>query len=83
MWATGSPGSVVLRGTLKGNGSPKWEAFKTGWNLPIHALAAANESDVYAVGELGAILKSSDGGKTWTTSFDGKYVRSARAQPGR
>jgi hypothetical protein len=24
---------------------------------------------------------SKDGGKTWTTSFDGKYVRSARAQP--
>jgi hypothetical protein len=26
---------------------------------------------------------SKDGGKTWTTSFDGKYVRSARAQPPR
>jgi hypothetical protein len=24
---------------------------------------------------------SRDGGKTWTTSFDGKYVRSSRAQP--
>ena len=26
---------------------------------------------------------SSDGGKTWSTAFDGKYVRSPRAQPGR
>ncbi len=26
---------------------------------------------------------SKDGGKTWTTAFDGKYVRSARAQPPR
>jgi hypothetical protein len=24
---------------------------------------------------------SADGGKTWTTSFDGKYVKSARPQP--
>ena len=24
---------------------------------------------------------SADGGKTWTTSFDGKYVRSSRPQP--
>ncbi len=69
-WAAGSPGSVVMRGTGTGHGgmpTPRnWDTFKTGWNLPIHALAAANESDVYAVGELGAILKSSDGGKTWT-----------------
>lgn len=60
-WAAGSPGSVVLRCEDGG----KCEPFKTGWNLPIHALAAANESEVYAVGELGAILKSADGGKTW------------------
>lgn len=66
VWAAGSPGSVVLRGTMRGaHAPPKWEAFKTGWNLPLHALAAANESEVYAVGELGAILKSADGGKTW------------------
>ncbi|MEO5693994.1 MAG: hypothetical protein ABIQ72_12775 [Usitatibacter sp.] len=25
---------------------------------------------------------SKDGGKTWTTAFDGKYVRSSRPQPG-
>ncbi len=62
-WTAGSPGSVVTRST---DGGKSWETFKTGWNLPIHALAAANESDVYAVGELGAILKSADGGKTWT-----------------
>jgi photosystem II stability/assembly factor-like uncharacterized protein len=65
IWALGSPGSVVLKCTYQ-NGIGKWETFKTGWNLPLHALAAASESDVYAVGELGAILKSSDGGKTWT-----------------
>jgi photosystem II stability/assembly factor-like uncharacterized protein len=61
-WAAGSPGSMVMRSP---DGGKSWDAFKTGWNLPIHALAAANETDVFAVGELGAILKSSDGGKTW------------------
>lgn len=61
-WAAGSPGSVVMRST---DGGSKWETCNTGWNLPLHALAAASESEVYAVGELGAILKSADGGKTW------------------
>ncbi|MFY7951331.1 MAG: YCF48-related protein, partial [Armatimonadaceae bacterium] len=67
-WAAGSPGSVVLRSTDEGK---SWETLKTGWNLPLHALAAASESDVFAVGELGAILKSSDGGKTWTLQRSG------------
>lgn len=71
MWAIGSPGSVVLRGTWNGIAAPKWEAFKTGWNLPLHALAAANENEVYAVGELGVILKSADGGKTWKVQRSG------------
>ncbi len=62
-WAAGSPGAVVMRSTDEGK---SWDTFKSGWNLPLHALAAANESDVFAVGELGAILKSADGGKTWT-----------------
>lgn len=67
-WTAGSPGSVVWKST---NGGIDWEAFKTGWNLPIHALAAANENEVYAVGELGAILKSADGGKTWKVQRSG------------
>lgn len=73
MWAAGSPGSVVMRGIASGmhRDQHKWESFRTGWNLPLHALAAASESDVYAVGELGAILKSSDGGKTWTLQRSG------------
>jgi photosystem II stability/assembly factor-like uncharacterized protein len=65
-WAIGSPGSVVLCGTWNGGReAPKCDIFHTGWPLPLHALAAASENDVYAVGELGAILKSADGGKTW------------------
>jgi photosystem II stability/assembly factor-like uncharacterized protein len=62
VWAAGLPGSVVYKSTDDGR---SWNSFNTGWNLPLHALAAASESDVYAVGELGAILKSADGGKTW------------------
>lgn len=70
MWAAGSPGSVVMRGVIApgtpgAHGEQKWEAFKTGWNLPLHALCAVNAEEIFAVGELGAILKSADGGKTW------------------
>jgi photosystem II stability/assembly factor-like uncharacterized protein len=61
-WVAGRPGSVVLKSP---DGGKTWEACKTGWRLPLHAICAVSDSEAWAVGELGAILKTSDGGKKW------------------
>ncbi len=64
VWAAGRPGSVVLRSADFGK---TWESVATGWHVPINALCAISETEVWAAGDLGAVLKSTDGGKTWTT----------------
>lgn len=64
VWAAGRPGTVVMRSTDFGK---TWEACPTGWFTPINALCAVSETEVWAVGDLGAVLKSTDGGKTWAT----------------
>ena len=64
VWAVGRPGSVALRSNDYGK---TWETAATGWNTPINALCAISEKEVWAVGDLGAVLKSADGGKTWAT----------------
>lgn len=63
MWAAGRPGSVVLKSTDAGT---TWSACRTGWTAPLHAVCAVSESEVWAVGEFGAILCSTDGGQKWT-----------------
>lgn len=61
-WLAGSPGSRLLR-TM--NGGQSWEAIPTGQPLPIHAIAMLDDNRGWAVGELGTILTTADGGSTW------------------
>ncbi len=61
-WIAGRPGSVVLHTPDKGQ---TWEVQKTGQTLPLHGLCFVNAKRGWAVGELGTILATQDGGKTW------------------
>jgi photosystem II stability/assembly factor-like uncharacterized protein len=62
VWIAGSPGSVVWHSA---NGGKNWQRFATGQTAPLNALRFANDSMGVAVGELGVILRTDDGGRTW------------------
>jgi photosystem II stability/assembly factor-like uncharacterized protein len=61
-WVAGTPGTRVLHSPDAGR---SWSAYDTGQALPIHALAFVDERTGWAAGELGTILATSDGGRTW------------------
>ncbi|NQT14978.1 MAG: hypothetical protein HQ582_19640 [Planctomycetes bacterium] len=61
-WVAGSPGSRVLHSPDAGH---TWTAYPTGQNLPIRSLSFVDDQHGWAVGELGTILATTDGGATW------------------
>jgi photosystem II stability/assembly factor-like uncharacterized protein len=63
IWVAGRPGTVVLKSSDFGR---TWQICKTGWKLPLHAVCAISDTEAWAVGEAGAILKTTDGGQKWT-----------------
>ncbi|HUT93840.1 MAG TPA: YCF48-related protein [Thermoguttaceae bacterium] len=62
VWVAGSPGTRVLHSPDAGR---SWTAFATGQSLPIRALSFVDDQHGWAVGELGTILATEDGGQTW------------------
>lgn len=68
VWAVGRPGSVVLHSADHG---ATWEVLPTGQPLPLHAVHFLDEMRGWAAGELGTILATADGGKTWTVQKRG------------
>jgi hypothetical protein len=62
VWAVGRPGSAFLHSPDSGK---SWEVVRTGQSLPLHALFFRDEKKGWAVGELGTVVATSDGGKTW------------------
>ena len=68
LWVVGRPGSVVFHSPDRG---ATWETFKTGQPLPLHALYFLDEKRGWAVGELGTILATTDGGKNWKVQRQG------------
>src|SRR5207237_108591 len=62
IWVAGRPGSVVLHSADYGK---TWECFPTGQTVPIHGLTFLDPKTGWAVGELGTVLATEDGGKTW------------------
>ena len=75
VWAVGRPGSVVFHSADHG---VTWEIHKTGQPLPLHAVFFLDEKRGWACGEMGTILATIDGGKTWTVQRQGG-MRSAIA----
>jgi photosystem II stability/assembly factor-like uncharacterized protein/tetratricopeptide (TPR) repeat protein len=68
IWVVGRPGSVMLH---SGNRGGSWEVVKTKQPLPLNGVFFADEKQGWAVGELGAILATADGGKTWAVQRRG------------
>lgn len=62
IWAVGRPGTLVLHSP---DGGSTWQTFQTGQSLPLHALHFRDDQNGWAVGALGTILATADGGKTW------------------
>jgi photosystem II stability/assembly factor-like uncharacterized protein len=62
IWVAGRPGSVILHSADAGE---TWSWEKTGQNLPINGVYFSDAKQGWAVGELGIILSTADGGKSW------------------
>ncbi len=61
-WAVGRPGSVVLHSKDSGD---HWELLPTRQSVPLNSVFFINEHQGWACGELGTILVTADGGKSW------------------
>jgi photosystem II stability/assembly factor-like uncharacterized protein len=61
-WVVGRPGSVILHSHDLGD---TWEVQHTGQPLPLNGVFFLSASRGWAVGELGEILNTQDGGKSW------------------
>ncbi|WP_145072760.1 hypothetical protein [Aureliella helgolandensis] len=62
IWVGGAPGSVLLYSADRG---ATWSLKSTGHTLPIASLRFLDARRGWAVGALGSILATRDGGKTW------------------
>jgi photosystem II stability/assembly factor-like uncharacterized protein/LmbE family N-acetylglucosaminyl deacetylase/tetratricopeptide (TPR) repeat protein len=62
LWIVGSPGSVVLHSADAGR---SWQLLPTGQPLPLSDITFVDTERGFAVGALGTILATTDGGRTW------------------
>ena len=67
-WIAGAPGSRVMHSS---DGGRSWREHATGQSLPIRGLAFPDERHGWAVGVLGTILATRDGGQTWQRQRSG------------
>ena len=68
VWIAGSPGTRVFHSPDAGR---SWTSFLTNSCVPIHALSFADDQNGWAVGALGTILATADGGRTWRPQHAG------------
>jgi photosystem II stability/assembly factor-like uncharacterized protein/LmbE family N-acetylglucosaminyl deacetylase len=68
IWIAGSPGTKVL---FSDDAGKNWQAFETGQNLPLYALTFVDNLHGWAVGAMGTILATTDGGQTWQRQHSG------------
>ncbi len=61
-WIAGSPGTQVFHSA---DGGRTWNIQTTGQSLPIHAMHFLDPRRGWAVGALGTVLATNDGGQTW------------------
>jgi photosystem II stability/assembly factor-like uncharacterized protein len=81
IWAIGRPGSAALHSP---DGGRNWDTVRTGQTMPLHGLYFRDEKTGWAVGDLGTILATVDGGKTWLVQRRGGQhaaVLSVHARP--
>ncbi len=65
LWLAGSPGTTILKSSDLGR---TWQVARTGQTLPIRAITFHDPLRGIAVGALGTILTTSDGGSSWRTN---------------
>ncbi len=63
VWIAGAPGTRVFHSA---DGGESWQAAATPIRTPIRGLEFVDERRGWAIGELGTILATTDGGVTWT-----------------
>ena len=68
--AAGSPGSLALQST---DGGKSWAARKLPGSVPVSSLCMVGNSTVIAVGALGVVRRSTDGGNQWTAVRNADY----------
>jgi photosystem II stability/assembly factor-like uncharacterized protein len=82
VWVAGRPGSAMLHSKDRGK---SWEIVRTGQPLPLNGLFFLDGQHGWAVGEVGGILATSDGGKTWNVQRRGNQraaLLCVHARPG-
>ena len=62
VWIAGSPGTRIFRSPDNGQ---SWTSAATGQSVPIRALTFVDADHGWAAGDLGNVLTTSDGGRTW------------------
>ena len=67
-WIVGSPGSMVFCSTDAGK---SWTTHATGQTLPLRSVAFSTVDRGWAVGDLGVILATHDGGRSWRIQRQG------------
>ncbi|MDR1964415.1 MAG: hypothetical protein LBQ50_11595, partial [Planctomycetaceae bacterium] len=68
LWVAGNPGTMIYSSTDSGK---TWKATPSGVSTVIRKIAFSDPQNGWAVGELGTILKSNDGGNSWKTQRTG------------
>ncbi len=82
VWLAGRPGSALLHSSDQG---ATWEVVRTRQPLPLNGVFFLDAQHGWAVGELGAVLATGDGGKTWAVQRRGgerAAVLFVHARPG-
>ncbi len=69
VWVAGEPGSVIW---FSPNAGKAWYRQFTRQTTPLNALHFSSDTTGYAVGDLGLILRTEDGGQTWQAVRGGK-----------
>ncbi len=67
-WVVGSPGTFVFHSPDSGD---HWEVQPTGQSLPLKSIAFSDAQNGWAVGALGTILSTRDGGRSWQRQHTG------------
>jgi photosystem II stability/assembly factor-like uncharacterized protein len=62
VWIAGRPGSIVLHSPDAGK---SWTIQKTDSQVPLHAIQMLDAKTGWAVGDLGTVLMTTDGGQKW------------------
>ncbi len=68
VWIAGSPGTYIFHSHDAGR---SWERAPTGTTVPIRAVRFLDPQTGFAVGDLGTILATRDGGRSWNVQLRG------------